>query len=303
MNCRFELIVCACEELGHSGSSYAIHGMTTSGPLPANHVAFHHDHPVLPRVNALRPVEHVRGSISRAGLERTDYFNGIARPMGYKDHIILRAQGAPTAVTLSLCRDRIFTPVECELSRLLQPHLAAAWQRVIPTRHLPGDGPGQRLMLSPALRPIAMSRAQFDRLQTYFPGWCHAGRLPGLVHEWVNASRRELKKGFAAQSLRVLAVRAAHSVLYFRYFPEPGGSTVVLRIMEQHIGPAGWRETTGLSPREREVLHWIAQGKRDEEIGIILGLARKTVGKHIEHVLTKLAVPNRTAAAASGRIR
>lgn len=63
-----------------------------------------------------------------------------------------------------------------------------------------------------------------------------------------------------------------------------------------------WPGTTGLSPREREVLHWVAQGKRDEEIGIILGLARKTVGKHIEHILAKLAVPNRTAAVASGQI-
>lgn len=303
MNRRFELIICACEELGHSGSSYAIHGMTVSAPLPANHIAFIHDHPILPRVNALRPIEHVRGAVSRAALERTDYFNGIARPMGYKDHVILRAQGAPTAVTVSLCRDRIFSPVECELLQMLQTHLTAAWRRVTTPGHLLENGPGQSLELSPALRPVNLSPQQFARLRAYFPGWHDAGRLPASLHDWVSATRIELKKGVAAQPLRVLAIEAAQGVLFFRYFPTAEDGAAVLRIMEKLTGPAAWPGTTGLSPREREVLHWIAQGKRDEEIGIILGLARKTVGKHVEHVLAKLGASNRTAAVALGRMR
>lgn len=150
---------------------------------------------------------------------------------------------------------------------------------------LAGEGPDQCLRVSPALRPIAMSRAQFDCLRTYFPGWRDARRLPGLLHDWVNTSRRELKKGVAAQPLRVLAVETGHGILYFRYFPRGDDGGVVLHIMEQPIGRSGWPGTTSLSPREREVLYWIAQGKREEEIGIILGLARKTVGKHIEHVM------------------
>jgi DNA-binding CsgD family transcriptional regulator len=53
-----------------------------------------------------------------------------------------------------------------------------------------------------------------------------------------------------------------------------------------------------LTPREKEVLHWLAQGKRDREIAIILGISHKTVGKHVEHILTKLNVETRGAAAA-----
>jgi len=53
----------------------------------------------------------------------------------------------------------------------------------------------------------------------------------------------------------------------------------------------------GLSPREAEVLLWIAQGKNNEEIGIILGAARNTVKKHVLHLLKKLGVETRNAAA------
>ena len=56
-------------------------------------------------------------------------------------------------------------------------------------------------------------------------------------------------------------------------------------------------ESLGLSPREAEVLLWIAQGKNNEEIGLILGVARNTVKKHVIHLLDKLGVDGRNAAA------
>lgn len=52
----------------------------------------------------------------------------------------------------------------------------------------------------------------------------------------------------------------------------------------------------GLTRRESEVLLWIAQGKRDREIAIILGISYRTVTNHVRAVLTKLGVETRTAA-------
>lgn len=52
-----------------------------------------------------------------------------------------------------------------------------------------------------------------------------------------------------------------------------------------------------LTPREREVLFWIAQGKTNLEIAVILSLSARTVHKHVEHILLKLGVETRTAAA------
>lgn len=52
-----------------------------------------------------------------------------------------------------------------------------------------------------------------------------------------------------------------------------------------------------LTLREREVLHWIARGKSNAEIGAILEISAATVSKHLEHIYPKLGVENRTAAA------
>jgi DNA-binding CsgD family transcriptional regulator len=54
----------------------------------------------------------------------------------------------------------------------------------------------------------------------------------------------------------------------------------------------------GLTQREAEVLTWVARGKSNYEIGVILGAASHTIRKHVEHILSKLNVENRTAAAA-----
>ena len=53
----------------------------------------------------------------------------------------------------------------------------------------------------------------------------------------------------------------------------------------------------GLTAREREVLTWIAQGKTNHEIGVILSACTGTICKHVEHILCKLDVRNRTGAA------
>jgi DNA-binding CsgD family transcriptional regulator len=61
--------------------------------------------------------------------------------------------------------------------------------------------------------------------------------------------------------------------------------------------------TWGLTPRECEVVFWIAQGKRDAEISGILGCAPKTVSKHVENLLAKLGVETRLAAVCAAQER
>ena len=54
----------------------------------------------------------------------------------------------------------------------------------------------------------------------------------------------------------------------------------------------------GLTPRELEVLRLLADGRSDREIAAALFISRKTVGVHVSHLLAKLDVPSRGAAAA-----
>ena len=57
-------------------------------------------------------------------------------------------------------------------------------------------------------------------------------------------------------------------------------------------------EKLGLTPREAEVLFWVAQGKTNPKIATILGIGLTTVKKHLEATFAKLGVENRTSAAA-----
>jgi LuxR family quorum sensing-dependent transcriptional regulator len=53
-----------------------------------------------------------------------------------------------------------------------------------------------------------------------------------------------------------------------------------------------------LTPREREVLAWVAQGKSAREIGEILNITKRTVDEHVQTAVRKLEALNRTNAVA-----
>ncbi|MBS0658876.1 MAG: response regulator transcription factor [Verrucomicrobia bacterium] len=52
----------------------------------------------------------------------------------------------------------------------------------------------------------------------------------------------------------------------------------------------------GLTPREADVLIWVAQGKTNAEIALILGISEKTAKQHLGVCFEKLGVENRGAA-------
>ena len=54
----------------------------------------------------------------------------------------------------------------------------------------------------------------------------------------------------------------------------------------------------GLTAREMEVLRLLAQGKTNREIAELLVVSERTVVNHVSHILNKVGVDNRTAAAA-----
>lgn len=70
---------------------------------------------------------------------------------------------------------------------------------------------------------------------------------------------------------------------------------------------AAQTETDGghveLSPREHEILQFVAQGLTNREIALHLSLSRHTVECHIKHVYQKLAVSTRTKAVFAARSR
>jgi len=76
----------------------------------------------------------------------------------------------------------------------------------------------------------------------------------------------------------------------------------VQRDIEQNIaelrpqGGATASDRAYLTARETEILRWIAAGKNNPEIAVILGVSRYTVKTHVERILAKLGVDNRLEA-------
>ncbi len=62
--------------------------------------------------------------------------------------------------------------------------------------------------------------------------------------------------------------------------------------------PGAALQDEALTPREQEVLALIAIGYTNAQIARQLGLCTSTVRTHVEHILARLQVPNRAAAAA-----
>ena len=104
---------------------------------------------------------------------------------------------------------------------------------------------------------------------------------------------------------------SANNALCRRSAPD-GRSLVARRLGDIGMGEVMWLlslqpagdaapsrlATAALTPRETEVLSWVAKGKTNRDVGDILGLSPRTVNKHLEHVFEKLGVETRAAATA-----
>lgn len=81
------------------------------------------------------------------------------------------------------------------------------------------------------------------------------------------------------------------------------GALVLVSIYVYHklraLAAAGKGTEKRLSRRELEVLHWIAEGKSDWQIGRILAISAKTVNYHTENVKRKFGVATRMQAVVS----
>lgn len=122
-------------------------------------------------------------------------------------------------------------------------------------------------------RIVFSSRLAEALLHRFFPGH-EAGRLPA-------------------------ALEAPDSPLHVRHFAEPGRDDLRLLILEEPNHPPGPAALLklGLTPREAEVLYWLAQGKSNPDIATILGAGVRTVHKHVENIFRKLGLETRNAAA------
>lgn len=123
---------------------------------------------------------------------------------------------------------------------------------------------------------------------------------------WLHALEEPVAPGLLPASLEAaLAPSAAIAVgtatgmrLSVRNLGAAALGETMLLFAIQREGPAARLADAALTPRETEVLSWLAKGKTNRDIGEILGTSPRTVNKHLEHIFEKLGVETRAAAAA-----
>lgn len=94
-------------------------------------------------------------------------------------------------------------------------------------------------------------------------------------------------------------VAGSNGRLHVKRRPDPGGSgrALFLLVEKPLSGRPQHLTALGLTPREAEILFWIAQGKTSPEVAAIVSAATATVKRHVHHILHKLGVETRFAAA------
>src|SRR5262249_7167715 len=118
-----------------------------------------------------------------------------------------------------------------------------------------------------------------------------ANRLPEPLWTWVKQQEVALKGKNEVLHIQQNSLVLARETKRLMIRPIFDFDQILLLLEEQPITPQPQLLVPfRLSPREGQVLNWVARGKTDNEIGMILELSTRTVQKHLEHIYQKIGV-------------
>lgn len=121
-------------------------------------------------------------------------------------------------------------------------------------------------------------------------------RVPSLLRNWLDSCIDHLgSTKIVSNTIPPLIIEREHGSLQVRlaHYDEQ-----LLLLLEEFSSEQSIEAllVLGLTPREAEVLGWVAQGKTNPEVGTILGISSRTVQKHLERIYIQLGVENRHGA-------
>jgi DNA-binding CsgD family transcriptional regulator len=236
----------------------------------------------------------------------------FARRLGAKYQMGLFFPAGPEAVTVVLLArsHRDFSERERMLLNRLHPHLTQAFRNGASLTRLARDVDELVEMLEgPTSSVIVLSgdgsiRHWTQQAKSWIAKYCRTpfpaepNRLPECFAHWY---RRQLAL-LARETLppcpcEPLIVDKDGRQLTVQLIPDHFRDEHLLLLNEKR-SDASWCTLAeyGLTPRESEVLAWVAKGKTNAEVGAILEMSARTVQKHLEHIYRKLGVETRTTA-------
>ncbi|WAC20761.1 helix-turn-helix transcriptional regulator [Luteolibacter sp. SL250] len=254
------------------------------------------------------PVDAVSDYISLNQWRATGMYDEVLRVAGALDQL---SSSLPLNEDLSFSivvnRDRWgFTAQERALLGLIMPHVVLAWRnRMLVKRTSPIPAPPDEASAGFHCKIICDSSGNIIQATESVLRWLSSAfgakrshKLPENILHWLRFTLKEspitippilnirTRRGFQLDvSLSAGSPYDLHTISFQRTAGKAEARAIKLT-------------TLGLSLRQAEVLQWVADGKTNEEVGIILNISRFTVKAHLRAIFEILMVENRNAASA-----
>jgi DNA-binding CsgD family transcriptional regulator len=249
-----------------------------------------------PALRVARWTDHVNLQKFRETALHREFFRPLET--NYHLHVLALGQGENAHLALSFQRKRQdFTEEEKLLLYLTAPHLEQSYAQA-----------NLRARVEKAIADSVNAKPELMIVSTVSESVRHC--TPGARRLCEEQFPGKTSDEAAARILQDAKMRGSRIFVSSRFVAEclgpvrlrEGDTVWLLEFAETSPAPrkpslAG----KGLTGRESEVLGWVAEGKTNEEIAIILGAKAGTIRKHMENIHRKLGVENRNAAAAMAR--
>jgi DNA-binding CsgD family transcriptional regulator len=249
--------------------------------------------------------------VSQRQFRTTALFNELFHPLRIPYTMGLGLGLAPHSqwpVALACHRSgRDFTADELAIADVLSPHIVQAFgnaatvtkmQEELSTLSRTIEEMNRAVLALTPQGCIQWATPRAHRLLTDYglQGNRRSDWLPPRLREWVGQQLAKLgSPSDLPFPLDPLVITREDRTLTVRFIQD--GAKRLLFLDETRVSfPLDSLATLGLSRRETEILGWVAHGKTNLEIGMILGISHRTVQKHLEHVYGRLGVENRYAA-------
>jgi DNA-binding CsgD family transcriptional regulator len=259
------------------------------------------------RKTALSKFIAVSEIVTKTDFRRTNYYNEMARPFGLNDVCALYLPPISGEVALfAITLERTLSARQKSLLDTIERHLSQAYTNARQTANLTDNAERAQRVLDKlesgvvfvdAKRNIKFETARASALMTGYFGARNGAHLCEPIDLWLARADAELRNATDLPATRCpLIVERPGRRLIVRVFSEPNEHMLVLEERRTSIDPDSLAPL-GLTKRQSEILAYIAMGKTNPEIAIILDISRRTVDKLVQQVLLRLNVENRTSAA------
>jgi DNA-binding CsgD family transcriptional regulator/GAF domain-containing protein len=248
--------------------------------------------------------------LSRDEFHGLDLYAESFRLIGAEDQLAV-ALPSPASLVIGLALNRSrrsFSERDRQVLDLVRPHLAQAHQNAELRSQLSEmivllerlvDATDRAIVLIDQSRTVRQISGGAVALFAAHMGFHIApgNSLPELVDAWITrcGELESLEQYHAPGQPLVVEGEQGRLVIRFLSRGEIGEYDALL--LEQAPHRTEVQPLNRLSPREHEVLIWVARGKTNPQIATILSLSAGTVQKHLEHIYDKLGVRTRAAAA------